>query len=242
MPWRRFFGLKGGIWYYDSAIPRKTADRPHNLTLLLGLLSPLLALVATSISLVSLRTSREALEIGQRAYLATEVADIVSDPSAVPPEFTSAPNTKGLNVRLKLTVKNEGNTPMAAPGSGSQFVETFKHFEWSHVLSSTASSAYVSALSPHSEVTIETPPHDIFTKPSDGPYDQLVRFTGLLQWQDVFGEKHTETWCYTAWVSDIEKAANTGKPLPTGLCEGYLSLEENPPRGFPHDPHIGKIR
>ena len=50
--------IKGGL-----------ADRPHNFTLLLGLLSPFLALVALGFSYYSLDTSKRALNIGQRAYL-----------------------------------------------------------------------------------------------------------------------------------------------------------------------------
>jgi hypothetical protein len=200
------------------------------------MLSPLLALVATAISLMSLRTSKQALEVGQRAYLSSEVADVVSSASDTNVVGSIPKDTKAISIRLRLTVKNVGNTPMAASASGSQFVETFRNFRWSEPLSSTGSSVDVSAISPRSELIIETPPHDVLIKPSDGPFDQLVRTSGIFAWQDVFGEQHVQTWCYMALVSEIEKVANTGKPLPTDLCIDYLSLTQNPPRGFPRDP------
>src|SRR5258707_9003111 len=31
------------LWYYDSSPEQKTADRPHNMTIVIGILSPLLA-------------------------------------------------------------------------------------------------------------------------------------------------------------------------------------------------------
>jgi hypothetical protein len=55
--------------------PEKTADRPHTITIglgLLGLLSPLVAFVALYISIQSLRTNVRSLEIGQRAYVSPE--------------------------------------------------------------------------------------------------------------------------------------------------------------------------
>jgi hypothetical protein len=230
--------MTGGIWYYEPAVHKKSADRPHNLTLLLGMLSPLLAVVATSISLMSLRTSEQALEVGQRAYLSPEVADVVS---STPPAYvvSRAPKgTKVIHFRIRLTIKNVGNTPMAASARGTQYMETFPAYRDKPV-NTIASGVDVLAISPRSELILETPPHDILIKPSDGPFDQAVRTTGEFIWQDVFGKKHQQTWCYIAQVGDIEKVVDTEKRLPNDVCRGFLSLSDNPPRGFPRDPVVG---
>lgn len=52
-----------------AGVPRKVADRPHWLTVIIGLVSPALALVAIGISLNSLAVSERNMKVGQRAYL-----------------------------------------------------------------------------------------------------------------------------------------------------------------------------
>jgi hypothetical protein len=101
--WRTLLGLRGAVWYYSAEVPRKVADRPHLLTLLIGLTSPLLAVVALVISLQSLRTSETSLKVGQRAYLAVQNGELwVSRVPGAPAE---------VNVYLQCEVHNLGNTP-----------------------------------------------------------------------------------------------------------------------------------
>src|SRR5258708_38185075 len=52
--------------------PRKTADRPHVVTIILGLISPALSVVAVVIALHSLRVSNMSMRVGQRAYVAIQ--------------------------------------------------------------------------------------------------------------------------------------------------------------------------
>ena len=49
--------------------PAKVADRPHWITIALGLLSPLVAVVAVWIASQSLKTNQQSMKVGQRAYL-----------------------------------------------------------------------------------------------------------------------------------------------------------------------------
>ena len=101
--WRRLLGLRGAVWYYSTEAPRKTADRPHALSLLLGLISPLLAIVALFISLQSLKTSETSLKVGQRAYLAVQNGELwVSRVAGTPAE---------VGIYLRCEVHNLGNTP-----------------------------------------------------------------------------------------------------------------------------------
>lgn len=83
---------------------KKTADRPHWITIGIGLLSPSLAVVGLGISLVSLRTSREStqlsqesMEIGQRAYVHADLLPTVRD--------------EPTRWAYSLLFKNQGNTP-----------------------------------------------------------------------------------------------------------------------------------
>src|SRR5436305_1227167 len=53
----------------------KSADKPHKITIglgLLGLLSPIVAVIALYISIQALRTNEHSLEIGQRAYVSMQ--------------------------------------------------------------------------------------------------------------------------------------------------------------------------
>jgi hypothetical protein len=82
---------------------KKTTDRPHWITICLGLLSPMLAVLALYMSVQSLKTSRDSLEIGQRAYIHGEI---------VATQDKSFPKSNGYNEWvLTFTLKNQGSTP-----------------------------------------------------------------------------------------------------------------------------------
>jgi hypothetical protein len=57
-----------------ESTPKRIADRPHWITILIGFLSPSIALVAAWIAIQSLRTSQQSMKVGQRAYLNYQVA------------------------------------------------------------------------------------------------------------------------------------------------------------------------
>lgn len=74
----------------------KTADRPHRITIYLGLLSPTLAVFAVFISFLTLRTNQRSMRVGQRAYLSAS-------------DFNFTRNASYLAIRY--TVQNTGNSP-----------------------------------------------------------------------------------------------------------------------------------
>lgn len=106
------FGLNGEIWYYESS-PAKTADRPHGITIALGVMSPALAIVAIAVSFFSLRTSQQSLKIGQRAYLSYEIETFDFEPALNPAASTP------LSLITVVKITNVGNTP-AYFDSGAQ--------------------------------------------------------------------------------------------------------------------------
>jgi hypothetical protein len=112
--------IKGTAVVWDEP---KTADRPHNLTLLIGLFSPLVAVVALTISLSSLNTSERSLalaeknmKIAQRGYVRLTGGTItVSQPLALlamigQPPPPSADELIGFGFAASL--ENLGNTPV----------------------------------------------------------------------------------------------------------------------------------
>lgn len=88
---------------------RKTADRPHWITILIGLGSPLLAGVALIISLESLKTNQQSIKVGQRAYLTVNKGKvIIRKPDN---EVPISDHTKTLIADYEIQVDNLGNTP-----------------------------------------------------------------------------------------------------------------------------------
>lgn len=86
-----------------------TASRPHWITILLGLLSPLLGLVALSISLFTYRFSVKALEISQRAYVHVSITieGYKKKEDWQPVLFHDDSDAWP----VRLTISNTGNTP-----------------------------------------------------------------------------------------------------------------------------------
>ena len=92
------------IWYHQDTVDPVSA-KPHPITIRIAFLSPLLAVVATGISLLSLSTSRTSMEVGQRAYL-----NVVGGTM----ELNRLPKSNGekpVLLTLHATIRNLGNTP-----------------------------------------------------------------------------------------------------------------------------------
>src|SRR6266403_1655562 len=51
----------------------KVADKPHRITIRIGILSPAIAVIATIIALLSFWNSQRSMKVGQRAYLTYQV-------------------------------------------------------------------------------------------------------------------------------------------------------------------------
>jgi hypothetical protein len=93
------------LWLYKPT--QKIADRPHKWTIILGLLSPALAALAAYVGLHAFLTSREALEVSQRAYVSFTIVkkDFI-------PLFIESPRDISRPVIVvKLNVNNMSNTP-----------------------------------------------------------------------------------------------------------------------------------
>jgi hypothetical protein len=105
--------------------PEKIADRPHRMTVLLGALSPTLALAALAVSLATLWFNRESLEVAQKAYVS--LANVKWDCKWGPdvnalvrqvrtpaqPYVTRFSNLPAYRMRIFISLANSGNTPAA---------------------------------------------------------------------------------------------------------------------------------
>jgi hypothetical protein len=97
------------LWYYQDN-PEKTADKPHRFTLLIGFLSPALAVVAVGISMYGVWTNRQSMQVAQRAYLVAENCSLETRVTYLPGKLPlKGPITAGLSNHV--TIRNLGNTP-----------------------------------------------------------------------------------------------------------------------------------
>ena len=88
------------IWYYHDS-ESSESPKPHTITIILGCMSPLLAIAATAISILSLQTSQQSLKLGQRAYLRVPFGNV-----------EIARDRHGFSrLSVKYEIQNIGNTP-----------------------------------------------------------------------------------------------------------------------------------
>jgi len=173
--------------------PHKTADRPHWITILLGLTSPLLACVAVVISIRSVRTAQQAMRIGQRAYLKCQIQ---TSREENPAELKNRPDL--ISLKTVITVKNLGNTPAYVDSAKTVFG-----------LFNVSKTGTVEQGGEHSIVPWQStaigPKDEIQPYVTAGPVPKLDQGgsgrpgaalgAGELHWHDVFGDEHVETWC-----------------------------------------------
>jgi hypothetical protein len=80
----------------------KTADRPHGITIALGLLSPALALVSLGVSMWVFHDSQRSTRIAQRAYLGFRFEAA---------QLTAKKGVDNVLVKASVSIKDIGNTP-----------------------------------------------------------------------------------------------------------------------------------
>ncbi len=180
-----------------SDSPENVADRPHRLTLLIGIMSPSLALVALIVSLVSVNIAQTSMQIGQRAYLTYEFRmDEYKDEPLRPMD-------EQVTLQGEVEIKNLGNTPAydidvtLAPPTKSSFALT-------------PMSGRIISIGPHAS----RPFPMRITSTRSGYRGAMffdnagLRFEGSIICRDVFGETHKES----QWFSTLIRRQIVGNP------------------------------
>jgi hypothetical protein len=180
--------------------PEKVADRPHWITICVGLLSTLIAVVAVLIALSSLETSQRSMKVGQRAYLTYQVAVTNGN------EIVEALRTdKDFFLTYQVMVTNMGNTPadpiypkinvVLDPDRTPVMVNfpTLAAFalgpKESRVLTGQALFKHV---------------HNVRGLPG-----LTTGFAGQIEYKDVFGDSQVKQVCYTFLVSGDSTSGGT---------------------------------
>lgn len=209
----------------------KIADHPHPITIrlgLIGLVSPLVAVLALYISVRALHINERSLEIGQRAYVSLQNGKMVfghiileAPGSARPPTSPQSrpsipPGSEQLaTVLISVTIINSGNTPAQFTSFTPNFQLpegwTLKKQEWQPL------QKFPTEVGSKSQEVWEHRASFVLTPQAWSDYLQgpraAFRFSGRLAYRDVFSAEHTVDWCWAGWahedkqgyVSDCDK-------------------------------------
>lgn len=200
---------------------RKTADRPHKVTIALGLLSPMLAVVSLGVSFYVFHDSQRSMRVAQRAYLGFSF--VSADVSPAPALNETDPAKYG--VRAVVSVRNIGNTPA--------YVEEIKQDLYliegdnmsPHIAGSSSTSPNYDALGPNTDpVSLK---HDALFKTQDFAGDRSIVYRVEVRWHDAFDEvQPPAVFCaiLTNEYAPIGPTLNRQVPLVAGTCTKGLSV------------------
>jgi hypothetical protein len=207
--WKR----KNGLWIIPQEAPKhKSADRPHRITIALGVFSPLLAAVALYISLTSLHTSERSLEIGQRAYISLSTGALSFKQVGYVTRNEGTVFDQSLVMTLAVSIQNTGNTPATI----SKFSPTYElPAGWKNLDATYVGGKYRNTalpfVGPKSEVRwvffdyflLDSEAFERFKTSTNREH---FRLHGRLHFKDVFNVTHTVDWCWASKADDPSSA------------------------------------
>jgi hypothetical protein len=177
--WRTLLGRKGELWYYTDEATKEGAPKPHRLTLLIGLLSPMLALAAIWISYRSFQTSERSMKVGQRAYLSSTLY--------VEPNVSES---KIVSISFRAKITNLGNTPASIENISYSIVDKTQDFTQDSGGSVSRSIDAKGSLEVGKTVFL---PVDL--RCIQGALCFQRQFVGSIEWRDIFEDFHHDSWC-----------------------------------------------
>jgi hypothetical protein len=185
----------------------EVAARPHWITICLGLLSPLIAIVAVWIAIRSLGTNQQAMKVGQRAYLTYQVA--VTNSNEV---VEALRKDKDFFLRYQVMFTNMGNTPaesiypkisVVRDPDRTPVMVTFPSLEAFELGPKESRVLTGQALFKHFNNVRGLP-------------GLTTGFTGQIEFKDVFQDSQVKQVCYTFLVS--------GDSASGGMCGTVMQL------------------
>jgi hypothetical protein len=157
----------------------KTADRPHRLTILLGLLSPVLALLSLGVSFYVFHDSQRSMKVAQRAYPSFHFESATVTP------IKNDPN--GFTVEASASLKNIGNTPLYVDSIKEALYTIEADNIWDHIDETSQISPNYDALGPKGDPLVLPYVSNFKRKDFDG--DRSVVYRIEVRWHDAFDER-----------------------------------------------------
>ena len=214
---------KRGVWVLDEG-EKRVADRPHWLTLAVGVFSSVLALSALVVSLNSLRTSERSLMIGTRAYVAVLSGELKFFNYGIVGQHCI------VRMDLSATFQNAGNSPASSVYFKAKYRLPPGWSEAPAWVKQNLGSPSISSIGPKSTVSwsytslFELTP-DTYDEFRNWPGQRFIYMDAEVDFKDVFDERSAVRWCWAA-------ATNERKTKTTD-CESALKLVLG--RGGPPD-------
>jgi hypothetical protein len=190
-----------------TSIPKKVADIPHRITILLQLLAPLLALVALCVAFKSCEISQRSMKVAQRAYLTYQVT--VNNGNQV---LEALRANQDFLLTYQVTVTNMGNTPadsilpkisVAPDPDRTPIMVTFPSEQPFDLGPKESRMLTGQALFKHL--------HNVRGLPGFA-----TGFKGQIEYKDVFGDAQAKQLCYQFIVS--------GDSVSGGMCGTVMQI------------------
>ena len=188
----------------DQMDRTKTADRPHWVTIAIGVLSPSLAVIAVGISIISLNVSQRAFQVGQRAYVTVSPVEITElDPQASIPESEL---TKRFPISVpfvvKYQIKNLGNTPafdavLSFKQGGDAFFIAIENGQPLNIGPKETSSRYLT-VAQHWRSADDAYNHYIC-------YQCYMPYEAHISYRDVFGTTYNEAVAFNVYANSASE-------------------------------------
>jgi hypothetical protein len=197
-----------------KATKGKVADRPHSITIAIGVFTALSALVSTAalyVSTGSLETSQQSMKVGQRAYVGISDATVTyaCEPSVLPHPHITDPIGQ-IVISYRFHINNYGNTPAQVVNVELGERDTPTYWKELLLLGNLAlagstlevgGKSYIplkrsfTYMVPKSEC--EAMGHQMITIPAFP-----IRVQGSLKYYDIFKQEHSVEWC---WLVNSDK-------------------------------------
>jgi hypothetical protein len=191
-------------------VTTKTADRPHRITIALGLLSPSLALLSLGVSFYVFRGSQQSIQVAQRAYLGFHL-----ESAQVLPNVALSDGAKDFRVHAIVSVKNIGNTPAYIDTVKKELYAIEADNMWDHIGGARETSPNVDALGPKGEPLLLE--HNSGFNVSDFTGERSVVYRVEIQWHDAFGKDQPPT-VFCTILRDITPPISEKRSLSPESC------------------------
>jgi len=194
----------------------KTADRPHRITIWLGLLSPFLALVSLGVSFYVFKDSQRSMRVAQRAYLGFHFVSGDVEPK-------QDGGQKPFQVAASVTVKDLGKTPAYIETVKKELYAIDADNVWDHIGGESEESPNFDPIGPDEPLLIEYAAN--FSQ-QNLTGDRSVVYKIEIHWHDAFNEAQPPE-VYCGILRDVSlpidgKRKLSAEPCMKGMTFGFV--------------------
>lgn len=189
-----------------SVVLQKTADRPHRITICLGLLSPILALVSFGVSFYVFKDSQQSMRVAERAYLGFHFVSGDVEPK----EDGGQP----FHVAASVIVKDVGKTPAYIDTVKKELYTIDGDNVSNHIGGESEESPNFDPIGPDEPLVIE---YTANFSQQNFTGDRSVVYRIEIHWHDAFNETQTPA-IYCGILRDVTLPIEGKRELSAEPC------------------------